>query len=176
MGKWKAIALWILFLSFSSPLGAMDDDQRTEFERIANLGMAGLTAEAVRAFDAKYSEEDWSKYDYPDYVESDPSVAVAYRIAAMEPELLGNPGVGLADESIPCYCFCEKMGHRTLLHCFWKDGIAGGQFDDHGASCNICYGQAMLAFLWSELGAATAEIREGMERKFDWLIEKHGRE
>jgi hypothetical protein len=58
------------------------------------------------------------------------------------------------------------MGHKNLLYCFWKDGIPRGEFDDHASNCNICYGQAMLAFLWNDLGATHEEIIKGMEKKY----------
>jgi len=154
-------------------LYGMDDLQRREFDRIANLSLAELTEEASRALEKKYPEKSWSIYNFPGYTESTPSVYTAYRIAAMEPQLLGDPEIGVKDGTLPCYCFCEAMGHRNLLYCFWKDGIAGGRFDDHAANCDICVGQAMLAFLWAELGAKREEIRAGMERKFRWLLEKH---
>lgn len=173
MNRIVAVTLCALFMLPSSMLFAMNDLQRREFERIANLGMTELTEEASRALEKKYPGESWSVYNFPAYAESRPSVATAYRIAVKDPELLGDPDVGMKDTSVPCYCFCEAMGHRNLLYCFWKDGIADGQFDDHAASCDICVGQAMLAFLWAELGASREEIRAGMERKFHWLLEKH---
>jgi hypothetical protein len=41
--------------------------------------------------------------------------------------------------------------------------------NDHAVNCSICYGQAMLAFLWKNLGATDSEILLGMERKFGHL-------
>lgn len=102
---------------------------------------------------------------------------VGYKIAVKEPALLGNPDIAVkgSDLSIPCYCFCDAMGHKNLLYCFWKEGKVGGEFDDHGANCNICVGQAMLAFLWKNLGATEQEILKGMERKFERLLKERER-
>lgn len=71
-----------------------------------------------------------------------------YKIAIKEPQLLAK---------FPCYCFCEEMGHKNLAYCFLEKGVLG-KFDDHASSCNICYTQAMRAFLWNELGATEDEI------------------
>jgi hypothetical protein len=103
------------------------------------------------------------------FVFTSESVEVGYKIAVKESELLGNPDIAVKEQSIPCYCFCDAMGHKSLLHCFWKEGKAGGEFDDHAAGCNICYGQAMFAFLWKNLGASDQEILKGMEKKFGHL-------
>jgi hypothetical protein len=155
-----------------APLAAaMDEMQQREFDRIAGLKMADLTREAAALLERKYPDEDWEVYDFPSYVFSSESVEVGYKIAVKAPSLLGNPDIAVRGEdlAIPCYCFCDSMGHKNLLHCFWKEGKVGGEFDDHAAGCNICYGQAMLAFLWKNLGTSDQEILKGMETKFDRL-------
>jgi hypothetical protein len=45
-----------------------------------------------------------------------PVVAKAYRAAARIREVLAQQ---------PCYCFCDKMGHGSLLDCFATDHGAG---------------------------------------------------
>jgi hypothetical protein len=62
------------------------------------------------------------------------------------------------------------MGHRDLLACFLKDGKLNNGYDDHASACNICYGQAMIAFLWQDAGASHEEILAGMKVKFSRLI------
>jgi len=148
---------------------AMDAKQKQEFDRIANLKMAELTLEASALLEKKYQNEDWEKWNFPSYVFTSESVEVGYKIAVKEPGLLGNPDIAVKEQGIPCYCFCDAMGHKSLLHCFWKEGKVGGRFDDHAAGCNICYGQAMLAFLWKNIGASDKEILTGMEKKFEHL-------
>lgn len=160
----------IFFVPF--PALALDNEQQKEFNRILKLRMADLTEEAAEVLEKKYPDEDWGAYDFPEFVYTNDSVEIGYMIAVKEPDLLGNPEVAVKDNAIPCYCFCDAMGHKSLLYCFWKDGLAGGEFDDHAADCNICYGQAMLAFLWAETGASEAEILKGMEKKFERLIKQ----
>ncbi len=45
-----------------------------------------------------------------------PVVARAYRIAARIPEVLAQQ---------PCYCWCDKMGHGSLVDCFATSHGAG---------------------------------------------------
>jgi len=167
----KKFTLLMVIASLFIPLtaAAMDAQQQQEFDRIAGLKMAELTKESAALLDKKYLNEDWDKWRFPSYVFTNESVEVGYKIAVKEPELLGNPDIAVKEQGIPCYCFCDAMGHKSLLHCFWKKGKVGKKFDDHAASCNICYGQAMLAFLWKNLGATDQEILQGMEKKFGHL-------
>jgi hypothetical protein len=141
------------------PATAMGLDHK-EFDRILNLGMEDLTREAKVVLDRRYADEDWESYRFPRYVFTSDAVETGYRIAVKEPQLLA---------SVPCYCFCEAMGHQNLLQCFVKKGKRL-RFDDHAVGCNICFGQAMLALLWQEMGADEEEIRQGMERKFAALL------
>lgn len=172
----RMFTLLTLFACLLVPLAAagMDEKQQQEFDRIAGLKMADLTRESAALLDKKYPDEDWDAWKFPSYVFTSESVEVGYKIAVKEPELLGNPDITVKEQGIPCYCFCDAMGHKSLLHCFWKKGKAGGKFDDHAASCNICYGQAMLAFLWKNLGASDQEILKGMEKKFGHLAKPEG--
>jgi len=137
--------LFFLLLIAGSPPAA---DKEKEFKKIAKMGLRELTAKAKEGLEKKYRGEKWEKYQFPRYVYSSEAVQVGYKIAVKEPELLAK---------FPCYCFCEEMGHKNLAYCFLQKG-AVGKFDDHASTCNICYTQAMRAFLWSELGAMEAEI------------------
>lgn len=149
--------LWLplLIVILAIPSVAVD---RQEFDRILQLNMEDLTAEASALVEKKYPEEDWDAVRFPKFVYSGESVVTAYRIAVKEPDLL---------RKVPCYCLCEVMGHQNLLDCFFKDGKLGGKYDDHAARCTICNAQAMLALLWKNAGASDEEIRVGMERKFE---------
>jgi len=54
-------------------------------------------------------------------------VREAYQTAKEIPEVLAQQ---------PCYCYCQRKGHRSLLDCFKTD---------HAASCSICIREALLA-------------------------------
>ncbi len=167
------LLLFFLFLLLPAPSArALDADAQRNFERIAALSMEALTAEARESLEAKYPSEDWESYRFPKYVFTSESVETGYMIAVKEPGILSGVEAPGQQSPIPCYCFCDAMGHKDLLHCFLKKGKPGGKFDDHAAGCNICYGQAMLAFLWSELGATRQEILTGMEQRFGHLRQK----
>lgn len=144
----------------------LDEHQQTEFDRILQLKIADLAREAGLLLKKKYPDEDWNAYRFPSFVFTSEAVEVGYKIAAKEPQSLGGTEIAVKEQRLPCYCSCEAFGHKSLLHCFWQEGKVGGKFDDHAADCVICYGQAMLAFLWKNLGASDADIIKGMEKKF----------
>lgn len=152
-------------------LTAMTTEQQERFDEIYNMGMDDLTEAAGRLLEQKYPDEDWDRYDFPSFVYTSESVEIGYKIAVMEPELLGRANQTDKQVVIPCYCFCDAMGHDNLLYCFLKKGNLEAGFDDHAASCNICYGQAMQAFLWDDLGATHDEIIAGMEKRYQRLIQ-----
>jgi hypothetical protein len=129
-------------------------DHKKELDEIGRMDLKQLTPKARIALDKKYPGEDWEKYKFPKYVYINDSVQTAYKIAVKNPELLAK---------LPCYCFCEPMGHKNLAYCFLKNGVAKGKFDDHASTCNICVTEAMVAFLWVEIGATEAEMQEVMK-------------
>ncbi len=45
-----------------------------------------------------------------------PAAARAYRVAAAMPDVLAQ---------LPCYCWCDKFGHGSLLDCFASSHGAG---------------------------------------------------
>ncbi len=153
----------LVFLMAACSSWAMSEAQEREFRRIARLNPAELTAEARALLEEKYPGEDWLAQNFPGFVYSDESVEVGYMIAVKEPQDL---------RATFCYCSCDAFGHDTLLDCFWKDAQVGGDFDDHAAGCSICTSQAMLAFLWNNLGASDEEIARGMEKIYEELIRR----
>ena len=64
----------------------------------------------------------------------------AYEIAAKNPALLAQ---------LHCYCGCDKeIGHQNLLDCYRGP---------HGATCEICTQEALLAKALSEQGSPVDE-------------------
>ena len=51
-----------------------------------------------------------------EYFRDYPVVARAYRIAAAIPGVIAQQ---------PCFCYCDKIGHRSLLDCYASDHGAG---------------------------------------------------
>lgn len=72
----------------------------------------------------------------------------AYRLAAEVKSTL---------DGLFCYCYCKGGGHYSLLDCFK---------DDHGAGCDICKGEARLAYQMAQQGATLAQIRAAIDAQF----------
>jgi Protein of unknown function with PCYCGC motif len=76
-------------------------------------------------------------------------VKEAYKFAEQHPEILVE---------LHCYCGCDKAeGHQNLLDCYRST---------HGASCEICTGEALLAKRMSEQGSPVDQIRNAIRRNF----------
>ncbi len=118
------------------------------------MDLKALTSRAKVSLDKRYPGESWERHKFPKFVCISEDVQTGYKIAAKNPELLAK---------FPCYCFCEGMRHKNLSYCFLEKGVAEGKFDDYASTCNICVAQAMMAFLWNEIGATEAEMQKGMK-------------
>ncbi len=70
-----------------------------------------------------------------------PDVREAYQTAKEIPGVLAQQ---------PCYCYCQRKGHRSLLDCFKTD---------HAASCNICVRESLLAGQMHRQGKSAEDIR-----------------
>jgi hypothetical protein len=76
-------------------------------------------------------------------------VKQAYTFAGHNPALLAQ---------LWCYCGCDKTaGHKSLLDCYR---------DRHGATCNICSGEALQAQQMSEQGSPVDQIRDALRRRY----------
>lgn len=75
-------------------------------------------------------------------------VKEAYEVAREIPEVLLQ---------LPCYCWCDRIGHGSLLDCF---------VDHHGENCIICQEEAFRAEVLSEKGEPIPEIREKIISEF----------
>lgn len=61
-------------------------------------------------------------------------------------------------DGVYCHCGCSKhSGHRSLLTCFESE---------HGAYCDICMGEAMVAHGMAQQGRSLEEIRTAIDRQF----------
>ena len=80
-----------------------------------------------------------------------PSQIHAYELAAKIPAVL---------HQMPCYCHCDRMGHKSLRTCF--EGM-------HGAECDVCMRELYYAYGEKQKGRTVAQIRKG-------IIEGHWKE
>lgn len=72
---------------------------------------------------------------------SNRDVVAAYQVAKEIPAVLAQQ---------PCYCYCDRRGHRGLLDCFATK---------HGADCDICVKEALFAMQEHRKGKSPEQIR-----------------
>ncbi len=68
----------------------------------------------------------------------------AYELAAKIPDVINQ---------MPCYCYCERGGHKSLHTCF--EGT-------HGAHCATCMKEVFYAYEQNKLKKTPAQIRAGI--------------
>lgn len=164
-------ALWVGWSSL--PAQAMRAEAEAQFKIVMDMPLDQLGQLSAAVLNETYPDANWASYNFPGYVYGDLATEMAYKVAAQNSSLLGIVNVGDEGIVIPCYCTCDSFGHDNLLYCFYKNGNPKEGFDDHGAHCAVCIRQALLAFLWNDLGATHEEIMAGMKQKFAPLIEKY---
>jgi hypothetical protein len=87
-------------------------------------------------------------------------ITAAYMFAAEHPEVLTY---------VPCFCGCERSGHRGNEDCFVKSRAANGdvsQWEPHGMECNVCVDVATQAKQMFASGASVRDIRAAVEQKW----------
>ena len=72
----------------------------------------------------------------------------AYQMAREMPEMLAQ---------LPCFCYCDTTGHKSLHSCFE---------DEHSAGCSICLDSCLLAGKLKKEGVEVAQIRERLIAKY----------
>jgi hypothetical protein len=86
-----------------------------------------------------------------------PAAAVPATGGAVEAYAAARSVPGVLD-GLYCHCHCkENAGHRSLLTCFEST---------HGAYCDICMGEAVLAANMASQGSSLAEIRRAIDARF----------
>ena len=92
---------------------------------------------------------DASRLPPPAKVAEHPDAVPAYDEARTIPEIL---------DGIRCQCGCaEQPGHRSLLSCY-EDGMA--------MDCDICQGQARLAYRLHAKGRTLEQIRSAIDSRY----------
>lgn len=88
------------------------------------------------------------------------TVRAVYRFAAEHPEVLSY---------VPCFCGCERGGHRGNDDCFVKARNAQGdvtEWEPHGLDCAVCIDVANEAMQMTRSGASVRDIRAAIEKKW----------
>jgi hypothetical protein len=68
----------------------------------------------------------------------------AYEIAAKVPNVIYQQ---------PCYCYCDRMGHKSLHSCFETT---------HGAQCSTCMKEVFYSYQMTKQHKTAAQIRKGI--------------
>lgn len=68
----------------------------------------------------------------------------AYELASKVPGVISQ---------LPCYCYCERIGHKSLHTCFESD---------HGAHCRICMEEVYYAYQQTKLKKTPVQIRDAI--------------
>jgi Protein of unknown function with PCYCGC motif len=87
-------------------------------------------------------------------------VQAGYQFAAQHPEVLNY---------IPCFCGCERGGHKGNHDCFVSGRDAAGKvtsWEPHAIVCEVCLDVAYQSMQMHNSGASTAAIRDAIEKKF----------
>ena len=53
----------------------------------------------------------------------------------------------------PCYCYCDRMGHKSLRSCFEST---------HAAECSICLKELYFTYMQHKKGKTAQQIRQGI--------------
>lgn len=99
-----------------------------------------------------------SKENFPRYALRSSEVEVAYKYAVNNSKELKN---------IPCYCNCEKLGHRSVKDCFVeKVEEERVVFNDHGSNCGICYSTVLDVKKLTNQDKSRTEVRDFIDNKY----------
>ena len=116
-----------------------------------------------------HPQENLPVLNFPGYATARPPevVKAAYKFAAEHPEILSY---------VPCFCGCERMGHRGNEDCFVKARDVNGDvvaWEDHGMECAVCLDVATRARQMYTSGASVSDIRAAVEKEFTPLSTNH---
>jgi Protein of unknown function with PCYCGC motif len=74
----------------------------------------------------------------------DPFQTHAYELASKIPAVLNQQ---------PCYCYCDRMGHKSLHSCF--ENV-------HGAQCATCLKELYYSYAQTKKGKTAKQIRQAI--------------
>ncbi len=107
--------------------------------------------------------------DFPGYPMQRPTevVRAAYKFAAEHPEILSY---------VPCFCGCERSGHRGNEDCFVRARDINGdviEWEPHGMECAVCLDVAERSERLYASGASVSDIRATIEREWQGKSTNH---
>jgi len=123
---------------------------------------AVITEQAPAVALAPHPQKEYPPLDLPGYPlgRSPEVITAAYRFAAEHPEVLTY---------VPCFCGCERSGHKGNEDCFVQKRGANGdvtEWTEHGMECTVCIDVATQAEQMFASGASVSDIRAAVEAKW----------
>lgn len=106
LGLTVAAVYWTSRALEQNEQAAVSTPQEPAARQVESIPPFSESEEAARPLPATLSPASFS----------DPRIARAYRVAGEIPEVLAQQ---------PCYCYCDKFGHRGLLDCYRDNHGAG---------------------------------------------------
>ncbi len=123
---------------------------------LAGCASASAQDQASPALD-KEAEAELPPVDgLPDYAYRSAMALKGYQIAVLEKDLLAK---------LPCYCGCGKdKQFQNLRDCFLNEQ---GDFNSHGANCEVCQEEARDAVAWKKQGMTVKQIRDRIDKEYE---------
>jgi hypothetical protein len=114
-------------------------------------------------------QENLPPLQFPGYAtqRSPEVIRAAYKFAAEHPEVLSY---------VPCFCGCERSGHRGNEDCFVRERAVNGDvisWEDHGMECAVCLDVAQRSMQLFTSGQSVADIRATIEREWAGKMPSH---
>jgi hypothetical protein len=125
-------------------------------------GQPTATASAPWAKVGPHKQDSYPPFPTQPYAppRSPDVVRAAYLFAAEHPEILSY---------VPCFCGCERGGHKGNEDCFIAARSVNGDvtaWEPHGLDCAVCIDVATEARTMFDSGASARDIRAAVEKKF----------
>ena len=131
------VALLTITVSDRWEVSAQPPASGTEETRVPAFN-PGPPAKGTRLPPILGKEQLWGENDQY------PFQSRAYELAAKIPSVIYQQ---------PCYCYCDRMGHKSLHTCF--EGT-------HGAQCSTCMKEVFYAYRMTKQKKTAAQIRKGI--------------
>lgn len=93
-------------------------------------------------------------------VRSPEIMRATYEFAARRPDVM---------RYIPCFCGCERGGHKDNSDCFIAGRDGQGRvtaWESHALGCEICVDVAYQTMQMHNSGASTSAIRDAVEKRY----------
>jgi hypothetical protein len=121
------------------------------------------------AYIKPHTQKEYPPLNMPGYPlgRSPEVITAAYKFAAEHPEVL---------TFVPCFCGCERGGHKGNEDCFVKKRADNGdviEWEEHGMECNVCLDVAQQAMQMHASGASVRDIRKAVEAKWSGQFPGH---